>query len=173
MRERSPVVDVAERRAVISGVGQSEIGRQIDRSAFQLTLDAILGAVADAGLVPDDIDGLAMFPGGGAANLPGYSSPSIYEIQDALALTTTWRLGVNEGLCLPFYGAAQAVTSGQARHVVVYRTVKEGSAARNAGGRPAYGSTKPEAEGPMAWWLSLRRRLATGWPWAARRSSAR
>jgi acetyl-CoA acetyltransferase len=54
-------------------------------------------------------------------------------------------------MSLPFYGPAMAVASGQARHVVVYRTVKEGSAARGAGGRPAYGSTKPVAEGPLAW----------------------
>jgi acetyl-CoA acetyltransferase len=39
--------------------------------------------------------------------------------------------------------------------VVVYRTVKEGSAARNAGGRPAYGATKPVAEGPLAWLLPV------------------
>ena len=147
--------EVAERRAVISGVGQSAVGRQVDRSAFQLTLDAVLGAVADAGLTLDDVDGLAMFPGGGAANVPGYSGPNLYEVQDALGIATTWRLGANEGLCLPFYAAALAVAAGQARHVVVYRTVKEGSAARNAGGRPAYGSTKPEADGPMAWWLPL------------------
>ena len=57
-----------EQRAVISGVGQSAIGRQLDRSGFQLTLDAILAAVEDAGLTVDDIDGLAMFPGGGKAN---------------------------------------------------------------------------------------------------------
>ena len=58
-------------------------------------------------------------------------------------------------MSLPFYGPAQAVATGQARHVVVYRTVKEGSAARNAGGRPAYGSTKPAAEGPLAWLLPV------------------
>ena len=73
-----------ERRAVISGVGHSAIGRQIDRSGFQLTLDAILAAVDDAGLTVDDIDGLAMFPGGGKSNLPGYSTAGLYEIQDAL-----------------------------------------------------------------------------------------
>ena len=39
--------------------------------------------------------------------------------------------------------------------MVVFRTVKEGSAARNAGGRPAYGSTKPVAEGPLAWLLPV------------------
>ena len=144
-----------EQRAVISGVGQSAIGRQVDRSGFQLTLDAILSAVADAGLSLDDIDGLAMFPGGGKANLPGYANGDLYEIQDALGVTTSWRQGQVEGMSLPFYGAAQAVATGQARHVVVWRTVKEGSAARRAGGRPAYGSIHPRAEGPLAWLLPI------------------
>lgn len=148
-------VDQFERRAVISGVGQSAIGRQVDRSGFQLTLDAILAAVADAGLTLDDIDGLATYPGGGVSNLPGYANGNLYEIQDALGLTTTWRQGLVEGLSLPFYGLAQAVATGQARHAVIWRTVKEGTAARRAGGRPAYGAAKPTADGPMAWLLPL------------------
>ncbi|MBL7488264.1 thiolase family protein [Frankia sp. AgB1.9] len=147
--------ELFERRAVISGVGQSAIGRQLDRSGFQLTIDAILAAVADAGLTVDDIDGLAMFPGGGKANVPGYANGNLYEIQDALRITTSWRQGIIEGMCLPFYGPAMAVATGQARHVVIWRTVKEGSAARNAGGRPAYGSTNPTAEGPLAWLLPV------------------
>ncbi len=145
------MADLAEHKAVISGVGQSAIGRQIDRSGLQLTLDAILAAVADAGLTVDDIDGLAMFPGGGVANVPGYSGGNLYEVQDALRVTTTWRQGQVEGMSLPFYGPVMAVATGQARHVVIWRTVKEGSAARSAGGRPAYGSTKQEADGPLAW----------------------
>ncbi|HXZ62521.1 MAG TPA: thiolase family protein [Acidimicrobiales bacterium] len=144
-----------ERRVVISGVGQSRVGRRLDESGFQLTLDAILAAVADAGLRVDDIDGLAMFPGGGVANVPGYVGARLYDVQDALGITTRWREGRVEGLSLPFYGAAQAVATGEARHAVIYRTVKEGSAARAAGGRPAYGSTKAEAEGPLAWLLPV------------------
>ncbi|HEV2240036.1 MAG TPA: thiolase family protein [Streptosporangiaceae bacterium] len=147
--------DLFERRAVISGVGQSVIGRQVDRSGFQLTIDAVLAAVADAGLTIDDIDGLAMFPGGGAANLPGYANGNLFEVQDALRITTTWRQGIVEGMAVPCYGPAMAVAAGQARHVVVWRTVKEGSASRAAGGRPAYGSTKPTAEGPLAWLLPI------------------
>ncbi len=144
-----------EKRAVISGVGQSAVGRQVERSGLQLTLDAVLAAVDDAGLRLDDIDGLAMFPGGGKANLPGYANGDLYEVQDALAVTTTWRLGQVEGMSLPFYGPAMAVATGQARHAVIWRTVKEGSAARRAGGRPAYGSVHPEAEGPLAWLLPV------------------
>jgi acetyl-CoA acetyltransferase len=147
--------DLFERRAVISGIGQSAIGRRVGRSGFQLTIDAILAAVADAGLTVDDIDGLAMFPGGGATNLPGYANGNLYEVQDALRITTTWRQGIVEGMSLPFYGPAQAVAASQARHAVIWRTVKEGTASRDAGGRPAYGSVKPTADGPLAWLLPI------------------
>ena len=85
--------DWFERRALLSGVGQSAIGRQIDRSGFQLTLDAVLAAVEDAGLRLEDIDGLSMFPGGGKANVPGYAEGNLYEVQDALGITTTWKQG--------------------------------------------------------------------------------
>jgi acetyl-CoA acetyltransferase len=145
--------DFCERRAVISGIGHSAIARQIDRSGFQLTLDAITAAVGDAGLSLDNIDGLAAFPPGGKVNLPGYASPDVSEIQDTLRLTTTWRNASCGGL--PWSAAVQAVACGQARHVVLYRTVKEGSAARKAGGRPAYGSTNPYADGPLAWLLPV------------------
>jgi acetyl-CoA acetyltransferase len=148
-------VDHFEKRAVISGVGQSRIARRVERSGFQLSLDAILAAIEDAGLTVSDIDGLSIFPGGSQANVPGYSGANLYEIQDALGITTTWRQGQVEGCSLPFYGPALAVASGQAKHVVIFRTVKEGSAARAAGGRPAYGSTKPTADGPLAWLLPL------------------
>src|SRR5919109_1097546 len=115
-----------EKRVVIAGVGQSEIGRQLDRSGFQLTIDAIRAAVEDAGLTVDDVDGLSMFPGGGVANVPGYANGNLYEVQDALNVTTTWRQGVIEGQSLPFYGAAMAVATGQAPHPGVLRPGKEG-----------------------------------------------
>ncbi|MBO0728590.1 MAG: hypothetical protein J2P57_04985 [Acidimicrobiaceae bacterium] len=145
--------DVGEKGALISGIGHSAIARQLERSSFQLTLDAILAAVADAGLTVDDLDGIAAFPPGAKTNLPGYTSPDPAEISDTLRLTTTWRNGFAGGL--PWAAAVQAVTSDQARHVVVYRTVKEGSAARTAGGRPAYGSTNPTADGPLAWIIPI------------------
>ena len=98
-----------------------------------------------------------MFPGGGEANLPGYADGNLYEVQDALRHhAPPGGQGQVEGMSLPFYGAG-AWRSPPARPATssMYRTVKEGSAARNAGGRPAYGSTKPEAEGPLAWLLPV------------------
>ena len=41
-----------ERRAVISGIGQSAIGRRLGRSDLDLTVEAGLAAIADAGLTP-------------------------------------------------------------------------------------------------------------------------
>ena len=54
----------------------------------------------------------AMFLGGGVANVPGYSGGNLYEVQDALRVTTTWRQGQVEGMSLPFYGPVMAVASG-------------------------------------------------------------
>jgi acetyl-CoA acetyltransferase len=142
--------DIAERRAVISGVGQSAIGRRLDRSGFQLTLDAVLAAVADAGLELDDVDGLAMFPGGGSANLPGYANGNIYEVQDALGLRTTWRQGQVEGMSLPFYGPAMAVATGQARHVASSWRGSPWSSGPTRGGTPTP-STATRSRSRITW----------------------
>ena len=49
-------VDPIERRTVISGAGQSEIGRRLFRDPLDLTLDACMAAIEDAGLTTDQID---------------------------------------------------------------------------------------------------------------------
>jgi 3-oxoacyl-[acyl-carrier-protein] synthase III len=54
-------MEILERRACISGIGQSDIGRRLQRDPLDLTLDACLAAIEDAGLSRDDIDGLATY----------------------------------------------------------------------------------------------------------------
>ena len=49
--------------AVISGIGQSDVGRRLGRSGLSLTIDAALDALADSGLHSADIDGLSTYPG--------------------------------------------------------------------------------------------------------------
>src|SRR5215203_3462786 len=56
-----------ERRSVISGIGQSDVGRRLGRTGLDLTIDAALEAIADAGLTVADIDGIATYPGAGLA----------------------------------------------------------------------------------------------------------
>ena len=72
-------------RACISGVGQSDIGRRLGRDPLELTLDACLAAIEDAGLTRDDIDGLSTYPGP-MATPPGFSGAGAYDVIDALRL---------------------------------------------------------------------------------------
>jgi 3-oxoacyl-[acyl-carrier-protein] synthase III len=76
------VVDPIERRSVISGVGQSEIGRRLFRDPLDLTLDACMAAIEDAGLTTDQIDGIATYPGP-MDTPPGFSGAGLVEVQDA------------------------------------------------------------------------------------------
>ena len=62
--ERSPMPEQpVEQRCAISGVGQSAIGRRLGIDPLELTLDACLAAVDDAGLTLADIDGVSTYPG--------------------------------------------------------------------------------------------------------------
>ena len=45
-----------EDKAAITGVGQSDVGRPLGRSALALTADACLAAIEDAGLRREDIE---------------------------------------------------------------------------------------------------------------------
>jgi acetyl-CoA acetyltransferase len=127
---------VGEQRAMISGVGQSAIGRRSGRDSLDLTIDACLSAVADAGLSADQIDGLVAWPG----LLPGrepFSGPGSIDVQDALGLRLDWRQGGPEGPAqmTGIASACCAVAAGMAGHVLCYRTVTE-SSAQGTGGRP-------------------------------------
>ena len=44
-------------KVVITGVGQSAVGRKLFRSGIDLAIDAALEAIAHAGLQVEDIDG--------------------------------------------------------------------------------------------------------------------
>ena len=124
-----------ERQAVISGIGQSAVGRRLGRTGLDLTLDACLAAVADAGLTRADIAGLATYPGRGVGT-PGFAGPTTPEVQDALRLRLNWHDGGGEGpgQMRALIAACLAVGAGLARHVLVYRTVTE-STAQGTGGR--------------------------------------
>jgi acetyl-CoA acetyltransferase len=115
-----------ERRAVISGVGQSDIGRRLRRSGLDLTIEATERAVADAGLTLDDVDGVSTYPGSGGP----FGGASGADLHDALRLRLAWRDGGLET------AGQLGVAAGLARHVVVFRTVVEGSGkpARPGGG---------------------------------------
>jgi len=131
--------ETLERRAAITGIGQSDVGRRLGRDPLALTLDACLAAIADAGLRPSDIDGLATYPGamGGA---PGFTGAGITDVHDALRLRLDWYSGGLErpGQLGCVIDACAAVACGYARHVLCFRSVWEGTA-QGKGGRAGIG----------------------------------
>ena len=153
----------AERRAVISGIGQSQVGRRLGRDSLDLTIDAALAATADAGLTVADIDGLATYPGAVTGH-PGFSGPGSPEVQDALRLSLAWHSGGAEGpgQLQAVVNAVMAVSTGLARHVLVYRTVTE-STAQGTVRRPGIGVGRSEVDGFQQWLIPYRAYSAANW----------
>jgi acetyl-CoA acetyltransferase len=152
-----------EQRAIISGIGQSAVGRRLDRDGLDLTIDAAVEAISDAGLTVEDIDGLATYPGG-SGGFPGFSGPGSPAVQDALRLSVNWHSGGLEGPAQiqAVVNAVMAISVGLARHVLVYRTVTEASA-QGSGRRPAIGSGNRTAVGSHQWQLPFRAFSAANW----------
>ena len=137
-----------ERRAVISGAAQSDIGRRLYRTGIDLTVEAALRAIADAGLTTADIDGVSTYPGFGGS----FGGAMGAELHEALRLSLNWRSSGVEtaGPLGAVHNAILAVAAGMARHVLVFRTVVEGSggplrpgSGRGGGGGGAAGSAGP------------------------------
>ena len=139
--------DRFEHRSVISGIGRSAIGRRLMVDPLSLTIDASLAAIADAGLAPEDIDGLSTYPG--AVGM-GMSEGGVTAVEEALRLQPTW---INGGGDLPGPGgsvvaAMLAVANGLCRHVLCFRTVWESTfATLRLGGRGG---------GPVGGWMQWR-----------------
>lgn len=154
-----------ESRVIISGIGQSETGRRLDATGLELTVNACRRAIADAGLEPGDIDGLATWPGEGSFPLksPGFEGPGIHGVQDALRFELDWYLSANEGgnVFGSLIEAAMAVASGLANNALVFRTVTEARA--QAGRRRAGMVQNGAARGSLEWLLAPGAVTATNW----------
>jgi acetyl-CoA acetyltransferase len=114
--------------AYITGLGLSEVGLRLQRPALMLTIDAIRQAMADAGLTFAQIDGVASYPGR-MANV-GFSPIGCPDVIEACGIKARWHMG---GVEIPaqlsaIAEAANAVKTGQARHVICFRTVYEAAA---------------------------------------------
>jgi acetyl-CoA acetyltransferase len=119
------MTDYPEKRAVISGIGISRIGRRTGIPGIDLTVESAQAAIADAGLTPDDIDGIATM-----------GDTPLSEAAKALNIDPTYTGGGFDtgGLLSPVMSACVAVGQKRARHVLVYRTVQMMGGAYVGGG---------------------------------------
>ena len=152
-----------ERAAAVTGIGQSDVGRRLNRDPLALTVDACLAAIADAGLTRADIDGLATYPGmmGSGAGFAGFSGAGVSEVHEALRLDLDWYHGGSEtsGQLGSVITACAAIAAGYAKHVLCFRTVWE-STAQGGGRRQGIGGGGAfRASGFMQWVFSRGERV--------------
>ncbi|MFS3127030.1 lipid-transfer protein [Nocardioides sp. Bht2] len=115
----------------IAGIGATEFSKASGRSELALAVEASLAALADAGLSPDAVDGMATFtmetnPENALARALGIGELSFFS-----------RVGFGGGGgCASVMHAAMAVATGVAETVLVYRAFNERSGRRFGQGPP-------------------------------------
>lgn len=144
---------MSRRGACITGTGRSQIGRNLGREPIDLAVEAALRAIADAGLVVEDINGLAVFA-------PDQGSATVSEIQDALGLQVDWYLScASEGpsQLAAVWEACAAVVEGRAEHAIAIHASNEGTTRARlgpGGSLPGTARAMPErVSGEYSWWL--------------------
>jgi acetyl-CoA acetyltransferase len=118
-------VSAGGRAACVVGVGETRYakwGGITDTSEYQLAVDAVLAAVADAGMTADDVDGLASFAEDRNEATFMAADLGLPELRYA---SLSWLPG-GGGACAAVANAAMAVESGAADAVVVYRSLCQG-----------------------------------------------
>lgn len=154
-----------EDKSAVIGLGMSDIGRRLMRDPMDLTIDACLAAMDDAGLTRDDIDGVCTYPGmvGGA---PGISGAQAWDVCDALRLNVNW---YNSGLEQPgqlgsVVHAMMAVATGLCRHVLCFRTVWEATYTQlQRTGQVRYSGGGGRLSGGMEWRIPYGAASAANW----------
>jgi acetyl-CoA acetyltransferase len=150
-------------RALVAGIGQSAVGRRLGRSGISLTLEAVRAALKDAGLERGDIDGMACWPGF-TPGLPGFSPVSLTEVKEALQLKLNWYTGGGEASQMgALINACMAVLSGQARHVLCFRTMTESSSMAQGVRSSNVGGGPNRVQGPLSWLVPFDAPSASNW----------
>jgi acetyl-CoA acetyltransferase len=118
---------VIRREVAIVGIGQTAYAKALPGTAWELALEAILGALADAGLGPRDVDGICRFA-------PPFEPVSEPQLVRALGIPELRFFAESplggEALGAVLAHAAAAVTAGLASTVVVYRALSQSRGGR-------------------------------------------
>jgi len=130
-------------RTAIAGIGATEFSKDSGRSEMQLAVEAIRAALGDAGLEPEEVDGLVSY------TVDGSAETEIARNIGIPALTFFSRIGFGGGAAgAVIQQAAMAVATGVARAVVVYRALNERSGNRFGAG--VHDKRKGTSPGPSA-----------------------
>ena len=133
-------------RAAIAGIGATEFSKDSGRTELRLAADAVLAAVADAGLVPGDVDGLVTFSHDANSEVAVARETGVGELR------FFDRIEYGGGAaCATVMHAAMAVATGVANVVVCYRAFNERSGRRFGQPSPGLGANPSSLGIEMSW----------------------
>ena len=147
--------------AAIVGIGATEFSKASGRSELQLACEAVVAAIADAGLQPSDVDGMVTFTAESSAEIHVARNTGIGD------LTFFSRVPHGGGAaCGTVAQAAAAIATGMASVVVCWRAFNERSGERyglGQAGRPmdtnadraAYSWMTPYGLSTPAQWVAM------------------
>jgi acetyl-CoA acetyltransferase len=112
---------VLQDAAAIVGIGQTEFAKSIDRPESQLAAEAVVAALADAGISPSEVDGLSSY------TMESTDEVTMAKNIGAGDITYFSQVGYGGGAgCATIGHAAMAIATGQANVVVAWRSRKRG-----------------------------------------------
>ena len=134
------------RQAAIVGIGATDYSKNSGRSELRLAAEAVTTALADAGLKPEDVDGLTTF------TMDNNTEAAVARAAGIPSLKFFSNINFGGGAaCATVQQAAMAVTTGIADVVVAYRAFNERSATRFGQFSTAL-ATAPTSSGVDAAW---------------------
>ncbi len=150
------------RSVCISGVGKSKLYRKPTVYPYKLAIEACLKAIADAGLTPDDIDGICCWPAAQSGVGHGSSSLSPIDLKNALGLKINWySAGDGPAQYASIIGAVAAITAGLCKHVICYRA--EGERWVPMHGQAYQDGSVPQVDGWVQWMFPYWAPSAASW----------
>jgi len=108
--------------AAIVGIGATEFSKNSGRTEIRLALEATLAALADAGIAPEEVDGISTY------TMDNNPEADVHRLLGGRALKFFSRIDYGGGAaCAPVMQAAMAVSTGVADVVLCYRAMNERS----------------------------------------------
>lgn len=145
-----PIQWTKGKRPCFIGTGNTKATRYSNRRLSSLVHEAAMAAIADAGLKPEDIDGVATYPNapyGNARNIQGFDVVDDTHIQHILPLKNIrWSINsTNRMAVTSIIEAVNALGSGAVNYVLVYRALHHPAGER-------YNQSRPGGAGGASQW---------------------
>lgn len=145
-------------RTAIAGLGVTEFSKNSGRTELRLAMEAIHGALNDAGIAPAEVDGFISYS---IDKVPEYE---IARLLGAREVTFFSQIPHGGGAaCAPVLHAAMAVATGVAKTVVVYRAMNERSWYRFGSGSYGFASTPIFENVNFGWYMPYGFHTPSAW----------